>query len=127
MVLEQVRERAARRRQLIITPALDDLAVVENEDLVAVADRADAVRRDDARAAAAREIRQDRLLGQRVEGARGLVEDQERGVADQRPGDLEPLALAAAQVTSPLLQDAVQSLGQREDLVEDRGVATGGL
>ena len=40
----------------------------------------------------------DRRLDLAVEGARRLVEDQDRGVLEQDPGDRDPLALAAGQL-----------------------------
>ena len=80
--------------------ALDGDALLEDDDLVAVADRREAVRDDQAGAAAGADVLVDRLLDQRVEGARRLVHDQDRRVAGERAGDLEPLALAAAPVAS---------------------------
>ena len=53
---------------------------------------------DQAGAAAPAQVVVDDRLGLRVEGAGGLVEDQQARIAHQRPGDLQSLALAAGEV-----------------------------
>src|SRR5215831_15268034 len=83
--------------KLLVGAALHHLALVERDDLVGVADRAEAVGHDDERAAAPPEMIVDFLLRQRVERGRRLVEDQDARVVPERPGDLQALALAAAE------------------------------
>ena len=68
--------------ELLVRAALDDAAVLEDEDLVGADDRRKAVR-DDQRRAVARDLGElalDDLLGARVERASGLVEDKDRRV-----------------------------------------------
>ena len=79
-------------------PRCTTLPLVEHDDLVAVADRAQPVRDDQAGAAAGAQALVDLALDERVERARRLVEDEQRGVAGERAGDLQPLALPAAPV-----------------------------
>ena len=75
---------AAEGEQLLVGAALGDLPVVEDEDLVRVADGREPVRDRDRGAARADGVDGllDGLLGLRVEGAGGLVEDEDRRVAD---------------------------------------------
>src|SRR5438093_1500565 len=74
LVLELLRPHQARiapaeRHQLVVAPALRDPPVLEHEDLVGVAHRADPVRDDDRGAAAGllAQRAQDALLGVRVD------------------------------------------------------------
>ena len=88
-------------------PSLHDPAAVEHHDLVAVADRAQPVRDDQAGAAARAQALVDLPLDERVERAGRLVEHQQRRVAGERAGDLQPLPLTAAPVAPALLDHAV--------------------
>lgn len=79
--------------------ALDDVTVVQDEDLVGVGDRAEPVG-DDQDGAPARQLGQPVLHGGLRFGvgeSGGLVEDQDRGVGEQRAGDAHPLRLPAGQ------------------------------
>ena len=67
----------------------------------------------------------------RVDGTRGLDEDQRLGVREQRAGQREALPLAAGERPAALLDLAVQAVGERlEDVLaagdregaQDRGV-----
>ena len=59
--------------------------------------------------------REDALARLGVEAGGGLVEQQDRGVADHRAGDRDTLALSAGQQL-PLVPDRhVVALGQRGD------------
>ncbi len=66
-------------------------------------------------------------FGDRVERAGGFVEDQQRRTADQRPRDVEALALAAAKIGATLLDPVLIAAGQRGDQVVDAGVLCGAL
>src|SRR4051794_33551359 len=108
--------------QLVVGAALHHLAAVEDEDLVGVADGAQAMGDEEAGAAAAAQALVDAALGRGVEGAGGLVEDEDRGPPHQGAGDLQTLALAAAPVGSPLLHRTVVAPGPRRDVLVDAGV-----
>src|SRR5690349_10690940 len=82
---------------------------VEDDDFVAVPDGAQTMGDDDAGAAAPTQVRADALLGAGVEGAGGLVEDEDGRGADQRPGDLQSLTLPAGEVASVLFDWAVDA------------------
>lgn len=79
-----------------MSPAFDDAAVLEHHDQVGVADRAEPVR-DGERRAAVGEAVEGHLefpLGLGVEGAGGLVEDEDARIDQHRARDGETLPLA---------------------------------
>ena len=95
------------RQQLVVRAVRDHLAVLEHDDLVGERDRREPVG-DHERRAARHHLAQrllDRLLGRRVDGGGGVVEDQDPRVGEQRARDREPLALAARE-RQPALADA---------------------
>ena len=90
-----------RRQQLLVRPALDDAAVLHQQDQVGAPNRRQAMR-DDERGASREQCRQrslDQLLALRVEIARGLVENQYLRCGEQRARDREPLLLPSRQLT----------------------------
>src|SRR5579863_869184 len=113
---------AVHPEQGLVRAAFDHLALVEDDDLVAVADGGQAVRHDQAGTAAPPEREVDRLLGERVERTGRLVEDKERGPAAQRPRDLQPLPLPAREVPPGLVDPAGDAAGPGEDVVTQLGV-----
>ena len=62
-----------------------------------------------------------------VERAGGLVQDEDRWIAQQRAGDRDPLALAARETGPPLAQHGVVALRQRGDEAGSVGRLGGGL
>ncbi len=54
-------------------------------------------------------------LGLVVQRARGLVEDEDRRVAQDRPRDRQALLLAAGEAVAALADDGVEPVGQRAD------------
>ena len=94
--------------------ALDDPAGVEHDDLVGVADRGQPVGDGDGGAAGRQGV--DGLLygalGAGVEGAGGLVEDEDRRVAQDGAGDGEALLLAAGEAVAALADEGVVAVGQ---------------
>ena len=101
--------------------ALDDAAVVEDDDLVGVAHRGEAVRDRDHRPALREPLERGlhRALGLRVERRGGLVEDEDRGIAQDRPRDRDALLLAAREPVAALADDGLVALGERGDQVVD--------
>ena len=100
VALLQAEERgiaAAAPQQIVMQAALDDLAALDHQDGVGVHDGVQAVGDHDGGAVLAEMV--DRLLhrffGFRIERRGGLVEQDDRRVLDQRPGDRDALALAA--------------------------------
>ena len=62
-----------------------------------------------------------------VQGAVGVVQHQDLRPAGQRPGDQQPLPLAAGEVGAPQLQRGVQPLGEAGDELPGLGGVHGGL
>ena len=96
---------------------VEQAAALEHGDLVGERDRRQAVG-DDERRAARHDLLQralDLLLGRRVDGRGGVVEDQDARVGEQRAGDRDALALAARQRQAALADARVVAVGQRLD------------
>ena len=91
--------RPCSSEQLVVRPLLDDLAVLEDDDQIGIADRRQPVG-DDERGAAVQEPPQrtlDLALGADVDRARRLVEDQDARIGEERAGERDQLALAERQ------------------------------
>ena len=95
--------------------ALDDEAVVEDDDLVGMDDRRQAVGDDQRRAVGgdAVERRLDLALGVDVEGRGRLVEDQDRRRLEHGAGDGDALLLAAGELQAALADLGLVAVGQR--------------
>jgi len=93
---------------------LDDAAVVEHDEPVGVAERAEAVRDRDRRPAPDEPGQGvlDLGLGLGVDRARRLVEDQDARVLEEGPRDRDPLPLAARELGPPLADDRAVSVVQ---------------
>src|SRR5579871_5490675 len=101
----------------MMRPALDHPSPAQHDDLVAVADGGEAMRDDNAGAAAPPQAVVDRLLDAGIERGCRLVEDQDGRVADQRAGDLDPLALTAGEIAAVLGDEAVVVAGADSDVL----------
>ena len=112
---------AAAGQQLVVGAALDDLAAGRGRRSGRRRGRWRAGARW-RRGAALGEVVERLLhgaLGAGVEGAGGLVEEQDGRVAQDRPGDRDALLLAAGEPVAALADDGVVALGQRGDEVVD--------
>ena len=89
---------AAAGDQAAMRAALDHPAPVEHDDLVAVADRRQAVGDDDAGQAAPSDRLEHFELGDRIERAGRLIEHEQRRIGGERLGQLQPLPLAAREI-----------------------------
>src|SRR5215210_157823 len=110
---------------LFVRPALYHLAPVEDDDLVAVADCAEPVCDYQAGASPPPEVVVYDALRRRVQRASRLVEDQDSGLADECPGYLQALALAAAEVVPSLFDFALVAARACRHVVVDASVLTG--
>src|SRR6187551_2796359 len=90
---DESRVLAAESKELVMRPALHDAAVIEHEDLVGVANRREPVRDRNRRAVLGEAVEGllHRALRLRVERARRLVQDQDGGIAEDRPRDRHAL------------------------------------
>ncbi len=79
--------------------ALDDVPLFEHGDMVGIGDGRQAVTHDDHRTSAPRfaQVLENLRLGMGVDRRQRIVEQQQRRIREQRPGDRDPLALAARQ------------------------------
>ena len=100
---------------------LGNPAALEDGDLIRLADRRQPVG-DRQRRAAFRELVErglDGSLGLGVEGARRLVEDQDRRVAQDRARDRDSLLLAAGEAVAALADKRVVTVRKGGDQVVD--------
>ena len=103
--------------QFLVGPAVGDPALVQDHDPVGQVQRGPAVR-DDQRGAAPHHLAQrgvDLGLQARVDGRGRVVEQQQPGIGDQRPGQRHPLPLPAGQGKALLADHRVVALGQPDD------------
>ena len=91
---------------------LDDASPIQDEDPVRPLDRREPVRDHDRCPSAHQTV--ERLLDEKfafvVERARGLVEQQDARVAEDRAGDRDPLALSHREPDAPLADDRLHPL-----------------
>lgn len=115
---------AVLAHQLRVRALLDDAALVEDVDDVGALDSAEAVGDGNGGAALGRLVQGglDDVLGLGVEGRRGLVQEQDLGVADQGAGDGDALLLAAREQRALAAHDRVEAVGQRHDELVDVGL-----
>ena len=109
-------------KQLGVRAAFDDAAPLVDQDQVRPQDRREPVGDGDRGPACLQPLEGllDQALADRVEGGRGLVEDQDPGVLQQHPGDGDALLLAAGELVAALADDRVVAVRQLHDPVVDR-------
>src|SRR5665811_739925 len=104
-----------------------ELAAPDQQDAVGLADLREAVR--DQQGGSAFEHASDRgldpVFGAAVDGAGGIVQDQDARLGDQRPGDGEPLPLAAGERDTALADDRVIPMLHLDDELVRLGVPGG--
>ena len=94
-------------------------SLIQHNDLVAVPDGAQPVRDNDACNSPRVHALDHLVLGLRVQRARRLVHDADGRILAQRPRDLEPLPLSAAQVPPAVQQPVPESAFSHHDVVID--------
>ena len=103
--------------QLLMRPDIDDLALLHDQDLIAIDQGGEAVGDDDhgPPAGDAQQVGIDHRFALRIEGAGGLVEDQDARIVDERPRNGEALALAAGEIGRALLDIGLVAIGHALD------------
>src|SRR5206468_3876264 len=111
--LGETAERSVDREQLVFAAALDDLSVLDDEDLVGPPNRREAVGDDDRRAALQEPVERllDQYLCRAVDVRRGLVEDEDARICQQRACDRDELPLACRQPRTALADVVVEAAG----------------
>ena len=104
-----------------------DPAAIEQDHAVGEAEGRDAVGDDQAGPTHEHlaEPAEDLLLGERVDGAGGVVEHQDPRIGEDRAGEGDALALATAQAQPALADRGVVAVGELEDEVVGAGDARG--
>ncbi len=101
--------RPTLRQQRLMVPLLDNPATLEHEDLVGPLHRRQAMGHDEDRPSLEKSL--DRILNQPlrlgIQRARRLVEDEDRGVTQDRPCDRDSLTLPPGELGAPLADDRV--------------------
>jgi hypothetical protein len=85
-----------------MSPAFRNSSLIQHDDFIAVSNCAQAMRNDNARAAASAYIILDNLFRDGVERRCCFVEHNERRIGNQCSSDFDPLALATAEINSTL-------------------------
>ena len=107
---------------------IDDLAVVEHDNAIRVHNGGDALG-DDNFGGFGHGIPQrgaDARVGGGIHGGGRVVKDNDLGLFQQRPGDAQPLLLAAGNVHAALAKIHIISPGQSADKFIRRGGLAGG-
>src|SRR5215218_7611468 len=105
-----------------MSSSLDDLALLQDYYFVAIPNRAQPVRNDDARAAATPQIVVDDLLGDRIQRSGRLIEHQDGWIGHKCASDLDPLALTPAEIGSGFVDVAVIISRADRDLLVDGSI-----
>ena len=104
-------------QQFLVAATLDDFALDEDEDLIGVADRAQAVG-DHKAGAIGHDLFQRRLdlpLGPRIDTTRCFIENQDAWLGQRGTGNREQLALPLAQAAAPFPQHGGIAIGEPLD------------
>ena len=107
----------AALQELLVTPRVDDVALVDHHDASSQTKRRAAMRDED-RGAIGHQVTQrvvDRLFGRRIHRRGGIVEDQDPRIGEDGSGQGDPLTLAARQREPTFADDGVVTVGQRVD------------
>src|SRR6266508_1279147 len=106
-------------QQLLVRTLLDDFAILNDNDLVCISDRRQAVSNDETGASfhQAQQSFLDARLGARVYAGGGFVEDEDARVRQDGAGDRQQLALSLAEVAGTLGKFGLVALWQLADEV----------
>src|SRR3954470_23810586 len=106
--------RRAAREQLVVGAGAGHPAVVQHDDLIGVGDRGHPLGHDDhGRLAGPRpQSRAQTGVGGHVERGERVIEQVDLRTTDQRPGDRQPLPLAAGEIGAALAHRGLEALGK---------------
>ena len=105
--------------QIVVRAVFNEPATLNGNDAIAGAHRREAVRDDEHRAALGdfAHVLLNDPLALVVKRARGLIEDEDTGIANQGTSNSDALALAAGERSASLAHHRVVTLGQLENEV----------
>ena len=91
-------------QQFPVGAAANDLAIVQHDDLLGVHDGTDPLGHDQHGAVLIRGVQRpaQRSVGLEIQGGKAVVENEDRGLLCQGPGDAQPLLLAAGYIAAAL-------------------------
>ncbi len=114
LLLPQGHVAAAEREQLGVGASLDHAAAIEHQHLVHLLQAGQPVGDQQGRDPAGhrQQVGDDRIRGLRVQVLAGLVEDEQREIGEQRPGDGQAPALTAGHARAALPHLRVKPRGQ---------------
>lgn len=121
----EVGEKAILADEVLVGAGLDEATLVENMDLVGVADGGEPVGDDEARHLEGLETLGDGGLGAIIEGGSRFIHEEDFGLAGDGGGDEEPLALAAGEGGGVLINDCMEAHWHGTDILIQGGEAGG--
>ena len=93
-----------------------DLSVIHDDDLIRIHDRSDALGDDQlGHVLDGGQLPADLGFRRRIDGAGGIIENQNLRFFQKRTGDAETLLLAAGEIDTALLQPGIQSVWKMGD------------
>ena len=117
--LHQLPVGTALSEQLGVGAALDDAAILHYQDQVGPGHRTEPVSDHDPRATEPVQVVMHRTLGERIEIARRLVQQQDRGTVNQGPGQREALLLTTGKGGTSVHEYGSVPQRHRRDIVVD--------
>lgn len=109
----ELRVRRAPGQQLLVGTGPDDPATLDDDDVVGLSDRRNALGDNDHRGVGGHLAQgcADSGVGVDVQGGEGIVEQIDRGPPDHRARDRQPLTLTAGEVDAALGNPHAQAIG----------------
>lgn len=108
--------------ELLVRAALNDLPAIEDYDFIAIADRAQAMRHNQTCAASPFDIFIDVVLRDGVQRGGRFIQDENRRMQGERPGNFQTLTLAGAKIGAVFGDCTAIALSSRQNVVVDARV-----
>ena len=102
---------------------LNNDTLIENNDLIAVADRGEPVGNHDAGYSSFADSLYHIIFRPGIERTRRLIQNDDGRILCQHPGDLQSLSLTAGEVFAVLCQLALISAGSGQYIIVDLGIS----
>ena len=99
--------------------AVDYIALIQDDDLIAVADRGKAMCNDDAGDAARNDRIDDFIFGPGIKGGGGFIKNDDSRILRKDAGNFNPLALTAGEVAAAFNQHMPVTVRPGDDILMD--------